>query len=46
MAAVAQHALHLPEPLQRALAIRHLGCGHRHRMWQALGIDCHVALDA
>ena len=53
IAAVAQHALHpcqaplaTPERLQCALAIRHLGRGHHHRMRKTLRIDGNVALEA
>ena len=53
LAAVGQHALHLPqarlaalERLQRPLAIGHVRSGHRHGMRQALRVHGNMALDA
>lgn len=51
--AVAKQALHTAQaPLaalergQCPLAVRHLGRGHGHRVWQALRVHCNMAFDA
>ena len=53
LAAIGQHSFDLAQTrlasikrLQRALAVRHLGRGHRHCMRQTLAVHGDVALDA